>query len=152
MYMSVCKGAERGGAYVLHGSRRAMHNDKQPAFKAVYSAFNAVSNKRSAWTQFTYHAVLEFTGIDYIDLQNDKCKMTRIVHLIFVLKDSNRHLFFVFLNLKILYCHCSIVSRMRWRHLYCRSFWKILKPQQKLHVGLSAIFFLWESLSSSIMM
>lgn len=43
MYMSVCKGAERGGAYVLHGSRRAMHNDKQPAFKAVYSAFNAYS-------------------------------------------------------------------------------------------------------------
>lgn len=74
MYMSVCKGAERGGAYVLHGSRRAMHNDKQPAFKAVYSAFNAVSNKRNVCTQCTYHVVLQFTGIDYIDLQNDKFK------------------------------------------------------------------------------
>ncbi|XP_061180590.1 glucoside xylosyltransferase 2-like [Saccostrea echinata] len=39
MYMSVCRGAERSGAYVLHGNRRAMQNDKQPAFKAAYSAF-----------------------------------------------------------------------------------------------------------------
>ncbi|KAK3102305.1 hypothetical protein FSP39_010364 [Pinctada imbricata] len=39
MYMSVCRGADRDGAYVLHGSRRVMHNDKQPAFKAVYDAF-----------------------------------------------------------------------------------------------------------------
>ncbi|XP_062600456.1 glucoside xylosyltransferase 1-like [Saccostrea cucullata] len=39
MYMSVCTGAERSGAYVLHGNRRAMQNDKQPAFKAAYLAF-----------------------------------------------------------------------------------------------------------------
>ncbi|XP_076444062.1 glucoside xylosyltransferase 1-like [Babylonia areolata] len=39
MYMSVCKPAEQHGAFVLHGSRRVMHNDKQPAFKAVYTAF-----------------------------------------------------------------------------------------------------------------
>ncbi|KAK7098518.1 glucoside xylosyltransferase 1-like [Littorina saxatilis] len=39
MYMSVCKPAEEKGAYVLHGCRRVMHNDKQPAFKAVYKAF-----------------------------------------------------------------------------------------------------------------
>ncbi|XP_022315436.2 glucoside xylosyltransferase 2-like [Crassostrea virginica] len=39
MYMSVCKGADHSGAYVLHGSRRSMHNEKQPAFKAVYSTF-----------------------------------------------------------------------------------------------------------------
>ncbi|XP_048729454.2 glucoside xylosyltransferase 2-like [Ostrea edulis] len=39
MYTSVCKGADRSGAYILHGNRRAMQNDKQPAFKAVYTAF-----------------------------------------------------------------------------------------------------------------
>lgn len=36
MYMSVCKKAEEVGAQVLHGCRRVMHNDKQPAFKAFY--------------------------------------------------------------------------------------------------------------------
>lgn len=39
MYMSVCKPAEQHGAFVLHGCRRVMHNEKQPAFKAVYTAF-----------------------------------------------------------------------------------------------------------------
>ena len=45
MYMSVCKGADHSGAYVLHGSRRSMHNEKQPAFKAVYSTFKEVSKE-----------------------------------------------------------------------------------------------------------
>ncbi|XP_060079324.1 glucoside xylosyltransferase 2-like [Ylistrum balloti] len=39
MYMSVCKGGDRDGASVLHGNRRVMHNDKQPAFKAAYDTF-----------------------------------------------------------------------------------------------------------------
>ncbi|KAK6171590.1 hypothetical protein SNE40_019745 [Patella caerulea] len=39
MYMSVCKGIDEHGVYLLHGSRRVMHNEKQPAFKAVYKAF-----------------------------------------------------------------------------------------------------------------
>ncbi|XP_060592203.1 glucoside xylosyltransferase 1-like [Ruditapes philippinarum] len=39
MYMSICKPAEKTGAFVLHGCRRVWFNDKQPAFKAVYSAF-----------------------------------------------------------------------------------------------------------------
>ena len=43
MYMSVCKPAEQNGAFILHGCRRVMHNDKQPAFRAVYNAFSAVS-------------------------------------------------------------------------------------------------------------
>lgn len=43
MYTSVCKGADREGAHVLHGNRRTMQNQKQPAFKAVYSAFKEVS-------------------------------------------------------------------------------------------------------------
>lgn len=39
MYMSVCKPAEKTGAYILHGCRRVWFEDKQPAFKAVYTAF-----------------------------------------------------------------------------------------------------------------
>lgn len=45
MYMRVCKGADHSGANVLHGSRRSMHNEKQPAFKAVYSTFKEVSKE-----------------------------------------------------------------------------------------------------------
>lgn len=39
MYMSVCKSAEQEGAAIIHGCRRVMHTDKQPAFKAVYLTF-----------------------------------------------------------------------------------------------------------------
>ncbi|KAL7302747.1 hypothetical protein TKK_0004794 [Trichogramma kaykai] len=38
MYMSVCAGATKEGALVLHGSRSTFHSDKQPPFKAVYTA------------------------------------------------------------------------------------------------------------------
>jgi hypothetical protein len=41
--MSLCKGAERSGAYIIHGNERAMQNEKQPTFKAVYTTFKAVS-------------------------------------------------------------------------------------------------------------
>lgn len=39
MYMSVCKSAEEEGVAVLHGSRGTFHSEKQPAFKAIYRAF-----------------------------------------------------------------------------------------------------------------
>ncbi|XP_068206791.1 glucoside xylosyltransferase 1-like [Palaemon carinicauda] len=39
MYMSVCKAAEKRGIYVLHGNRGTFHSDKQPAFRAVYRAW-----------------------------------------------------------------------------------------------------------------
>lgn len=42
MYMSVCKSAEQEGAAIIHGCRRVMHTDKQPAFKAVYLTFYKV--------------------------------------------------------------------------------------------------------------
>ncbi|XP_043933910.1 glucoside xylosyltransferase 2 [Protopterus annectens] len=38
MYGSNCKGAEEEGVSVLHGNRGVYHDDKQPAFKAVYEA------------------------------------------------------------------------------------------------------------------
>ena len=43
MYMSNCKSAEDKGISVVHGSRSSYHNDKQPAFKAVYQALRDVS-------------------------------------------------------------------------------------------------------------
>lgn len=39
MYMSVCRAAEKTGVRVLHGSRGTFHSDKQPAIKAIFSAF-----------------------------------------------------------------------------------------------------------------
>lgn len=39
MYMSVCKAAEKHGVFVLHGNRGTFHSDKQPAFRAVYRAW-----------------------------------------------------------------------------------------------------------------
>ena len=41
--MSVCKNAEDDGIFVLHGNRGSFHNEKQPAFKAIYSSFEKVS-------------------------------------------------------------------------------------------------------------
>ncbi|XP_050435898.1 glucoside xylosyltransferase 1 [Adelges cooleyi] len=38
MYMSNCKSAEENGIDVLHGSRSTFWTDKQPAFRAVYTA------------------------------------------------------------------------------------------------------------------
>ncbi|XP_069156732.1 glucoside xylosyltransferase 1-like [Procambarus clarkii] len=39
MYMSVCKAAEKRGIFVLHGNRGTFHSIKQPAFRAVYRAW-----------------------------------------------------------------------------------------------------------------
>uniref|UniRef100_A0A3P9HPV5 Glucoside xylosyltransferase 1 n=1 Tax=Oryzias latipes TaxID=8090 RepID=A0A3P9HPV5_ORYLA len=36
MYGSNCAQAEREGVFILHGNRGVYHNDKQPAFQAVY--------------------------------------------------------------------------------------------------------------------
>jgi len=40
MYSQTCHTAVEEGVAVLHGNRRAFHNDKQPAFKAVYNAIS----------------------------------------------------------------------------------------------------------------
>lgn len=39
MYMSNCLTAETNGCKVLHGNRGSFHGEKQPAFKAIYNAF-----------------------------------------------------------------------------------------------------------------
>lgn len=38
MYSSVCNTAEDEGVAIVHGSRGVFHNDKQPAFRALYEA------------------------------------------------------------------------------------------------------------------
>ncbi|CAK1550519.1 unnamed protein product [Leptosia nina] len=38
MYGDACSDATKDGIFILHGSRRAFHNHKQPAFEAVYRA------------------------------------------------------------------------------------------------------------------
>ena len=43
MYGINCEPAIERGVSVLHGCRSTYHNDKQPAFKAVYEAFRDVS-------------------------------------------------------------------------------------------------------------
>jgi UDP-xylose:glucoside alpha-1,3-xylosyltransferase len=42
MYGSVCAASEDFGVRVFHGSRGYYHNDKQPAFKAVYQTLKKV--------------------------------------------------------------------------------------------------------------
>ncbi|XP_013135812.1 PREDICTED: glucoside xylosyltransferase 1 isoform X2 [Papilio polytes] len=39
-YGDACADATRRGVYVLHGSRGIFHNDKQPAFQAIYRAIS----------------------------------------------------------------------------------------------------------------
>ncbi|GFS68649.1 glucoside xylosyltransferase 1 [Nephila pilipes] len=40
MYSSVCKTAEKNGVAVIHGNRGVFHNDKQPAFKAIFKTMS----------------------------------------------------------------------------------------------------------------
>lgn len=39
IYGSNCREAEHEGVFILHGNRGVFHDDKQPAFRAVYEAF-----------------------------------------------------------------------------------------------------------------
>ncbi|XP_047509946.1 glucoside xylosyltransferase 1 [Pieris napi] len=40
MYGDACADATNRGVFILHGSRRAFHNHKQPAFEAIYRAID----------------------------------------------------------------------------------------------------------------
>lgn len=45
MYGDACADATSRGVFLLHGSRKAFHNDKQPTFKAVYRAIDEYNFK-----------------------------------------------------------------------------------------------------------
>lgn len=42
VYGSNCQEAEQEGVFILHGNRGVFHDDKQPAFRAVYEAIQEV--------------------------------------------------------------------------------------------------------------
>lgn len=42
IYGSNCHQADRDGVFILHGNRGVYHDDKQPAFRAVYEAIQKV--------------------------------------------------------------------------------------------------------------
>lgn len=42
IYGSNCHQAEQEGVFILHGNRGVYHDDKQPAFRAVYEAIQKV--------------------------------------------------------------------------------------------------------------
>ena len=43
MYGMHCQSSNSNGASIIHGNREVFHNEKQPAFKAVYQGFRDVS-------------------------------------------------------------------------------------------------------------
>ncbi|XP_063730186.1 glucoside xylosyltransferase 1-like isoform X2 [Eleginops maclovinus] len=43
IYGSNCQQADQEGVFILHGNRGVYHNDKQPAFRAVYEAIQKVA-------------------------------------------------------------------------------------------------------------
>ncbi|KAM9807697.1 glucoside xylosyltransferase 1-like [Neosynchiropus ocellatus] len=43
IYGSNCQEADKDGVFILHGNRAAYHDDKQPAFRAIYEAFKEYS-------------------------------------------------------------------------------------------------------------
>lgn len=42
IYGSNCREAEEEGVFILHGNRGVYHDDKQPAFRAMYEALRNV--------------------------------------------------------------------------------------------------------------
>lgn len=42
IYGSNCQQADQEGVFILHGNRGVYHDDKQPAFRAVYEAIRQV--------------------------------------------------------------------------------------------------------------
>lgn len=44
IYGSNCQEAEEEGIFILHGNRGVYHDDKQPAFRAIYEALRNVSS------------------------------------------------------------------------------------------------------------
>lgn len=57
MYMPLCESAKQHGVQVLHGCRRAFHNDKWPIFKLIYQiidSFDIKNNFSTIWEHHTY--------------------------------------------------------------------------------------------------
>ncbi|XP_068172227.1 glucoside xylosyltransferase 2 [Antennarius striatus] len=68
MYGSNCKGAEEEGVSILHGNRGVYHDDKQPAFRAVYDAIHDFSFEDSLFQSLFYPIQTKF-----LDTVNTLC-------------------------------------------------------------------------------
>lgn len=53
IYGSNCHEAEQEGVFILHGNRGVYHDDKQPAFRAVYDAIQKVEEASTNQNQKT---------------------------------------------------------------------------------------------------
>uniref|UniRef100_A0A672N9R0 Glucoside xylosyltransferase 1 n=1 Tax=Sinocyclocheilus grahami TaxID=75366 RepID=A0A672N9R0_SINGR len=65
IYGSNCISAEQSGVYILHGNRGVYHDDKQPAFRAVYDAikqflWKPVITTLSHNSDFFFHIILRY--------------------------------------------------------------------------------------------
>lgn len=49
IYGSNCLEAEKEGIFILHGNRGVYHDDKQPAFRAIYESLRNVSTFLGGW-------------------------------------------------------------------------------------------------------
>ncbi|XP_068598828.1 glucoside xylosyltransferase 2 [Brachionichthys hirsutus] len=68
MYGSNCKGAEDEGVSILHGNRGVYHDDKQPAFRAVYDAIHDFRFEDSLFQSLFYPIQTKF-----LDTVNTLC-------------------------------------------------------------------------------
>lgn len=65
IYGSNCQQAEQEGVFILHGNRGVYHDDKQPAFRAVYEAIQKVSSSQKSTLPYKgnkYSSVLSSYG------------------------------------------------------------------------------------------
>ncbi|XP_023649677.1 glucoside xylosyltransferase 2 isoform X1 [Paramormyrops kingsleyae] len=68
MYGSNCKGAEEEGVSILHGNRGVYHDDKQPAFRAVYDAIHNYPFEDNLFQSLLYPLQMKF-----LDTVNTLC-------------------------------------------------------------------------------
>ncbi|XP_064347851.1 glucoside xylosyltransferase 1 isoform X6 [Camelus dromedarius] len=57
IYGSNCREAEEEGIFILHGNRGVYHDDKQPAFRAVYEALRNVFKRHYSEKEFRLHQI-----------------------------------------------------------------------------------------------
>ncbi|XP_064155750.1 glucoside xylosyltransferase 2-like isoform X1 [Anguilla rostrata] len=67
-YGSNCKGAEEEGVSILHGIRRVYHDDKHPAFKAIYDVV-----RKYPLEDNMAHALFEPLQSKFLDTVNTLC-------------------------------------------------------------------------------
>ena len=73
IYTRVCKEAERSGVRIIHGNRGVFLNEKQPAFRAVYQAFESYR----FGTYLSSLLASMKTMLEYTSIANTNCGKAR---------------------------------------------------------------------------